>query len=661
MNRFITTVTAAAALLLSVAPASGQRNRLWYDTPAAYWEEALPIGNGRLAAMVFGGPEKEEIQLNEETISAGQPYNNYNPEGPEYLQQVRELIWSGKSKEAQEIADKKLLSPVGRELQYQTAGSLNITFPDHAGYSEYCRELDIDNAVSRTTYKVGDVQYVREAFASLTDQLIIMRITASRKGALNCSLSLSTPMPSPVTTAKGKVLRMEGVTGGSDFITGAVKYCTEVKAVNKGGRVNSTGDSLKVENATQLLVYVSIATNFVNYRDLSADPVKRCEAYMKNSSRSYDKAKAAHIAAYKEQFDRVKFELASDYDGDSKTTTYRTIAIPWTSDNDLVTLYFNYGRYLLISSSQPGGQAANLQGKWNRHTSPPWSCNYTTNINAEMNYWPAEVTNLAELHEPFLRMVKELSESGSETARRQYDCRGWVLHHNSDLWRCTGALDYAYCGLWPTGGAWVCQHLWDRYLYNGDKDYLAEVYPIMKGAAEFFVDFLVEDPNTGYMVVVPSSSPENRPRSQSGNLQSGVTMDNQLVSDLFSNIEHASEILGVDKEFSDTLKTLRHRLTPMQVGRYGQLQEWAQDWDSPDDHHRHISHLWGPVPHSGALRCCAQHSHPEDRCLYRMVNGLESMLLGQDAGRQPCIQDDQRSAQPRGSAGPERAGRRNLS
>lgn len=596
MKHILTIITAATAMLLSMAPASGQRNRLWYDTPAAYWEEALPIGNGRLAAMVFGGPEKEEIQLNEETISAGQPYNNYNPEGPKYLQQVRELIWAGKSKEAQAIADKKLLSPVGRELPYQTAGSLNITFQGHGEYTDYHRELDMDNALVTTSYKVGDVQYFREAFASLTDQLVVFRITASRKGVISCALSMSTPMPSPVTTARGKVLRMEGVSGDSDFIKGAVRYCTEVKAVNKGGRVIAEGDSLRVENATELLVYVSIATNFVNWRDLSADPVKRCEAYMKNSSRRYDKARASHIAAYKEQFDRVKFELASDYDGDAQTTTYRTVAIPWTSDNDLVTLYFNYGRYLLISSSQPGGQAANLQGKWNRHTSPPWCCNYTTNINAEMNYWPAEVTNLAELHEPFLRMVKELSESGRETARGQYDCRGWVLHHNSDLWRCTGALDYSYCGLWPTGGAWVCQHLWDRYLYNGDKDYLAEAYPIMKGAAEFFVDFLVEDPNTGYMVVVPSNSPENRPRSQSGNLQSGVTMDNQLLTDLFSNVERASAILGVDKEFSDTLRVLRHRLTPMQVGRYGQLQEWAQDWDSPDDHHRHISHLWGFFP-----------------------------------------------------------------
>ncbi len=599
MKRTLIHFLTAALALLSALPLCAQRNRLWYDKPAEYWEEALPIGNGRLAAMVFGGAEKEEIQLNEETISAGRPYSNANPEGPKYLQQVRELIWAGKSAEAQNIGTEKLLSPVGQEMPYQTAGSLNISFPDHAGFTDYYRELDIDNATTTTRYKVRDVEYVQEAFASLTDQLIIVRLTASRKGAINCALSLSTPMPEPAVSARGKTIRMEGASGdGQGIKGGALRYCTDVKAVNRGGKVIAEGDSLKVEKASELLIYVSMATNFVNYKDISADEVKRCESYMKNSSRKYDKARAAHVAAYKTQYDRVKFELASDYDGDSKTTVHRTVSIPWTSDNQLVTLYFNYGRYLLISSSQPGCQPANLQGKWNKKVSPPWNCNYTTNINAEMNYWPAEVTNLAELHEPFIRMVREVSESGAETARVQYGCRGWVLHHNTDLWRCTGALDRAYCGIWPTGGAWVCQHLWERYLYSGDKEYLAEIYPIMKGAAEFFVDFLVEDPNTGYLVVVPSSSPENKPKSQDGNLQSGVTMDNQLLSDLFSNIETASGILGVDSEFSDTLRTLRRRLTPMQVGQYGQLQEWAQDWDDPDDHHRHISHLWGFFPGS---------------------------------------------------------------
>ncbi len=590
-------ITIAAISLLTAIPATAQRNRLWYDKPAACWEEALPIGNGRIAAMVYGGAQKEEIQLNEETISAGRPYENYNPEGPKYLQQIRELIWAGKSEAAQELGNAKFISPAGEEMPYQTAGSLNISFPDHDGFTDYYRELDIDNAITTTRYKVGDVEYTQEAFASFTDQLIIVRISASKKGAINCELSMSTPMPSPSITAKGKTIRIEGASCDGQKIKGGVlRYCTDIKAVNNGGKVTAENGTIKVEKASQLLVYVSMATNFVNYKDISADEVKRCEGYLKNSSKKYDKAKDAHTAAYKAQFDRVKFELASEYDGDGKTTVSRIASISNAPDYQLITLYFNFGRYLLISSSQPGCQPANLQGKWNKLVSPPWCSNYTTNINAEMNYWPAEVANLAELHEPFLQMVREVYETGQKTARLMYGCRGWVLHHNTDLWRCTGALDSAHCGLWPTGGAWFCQHLWDRYLYNGDNTYLAEVYPIMKSAAEFFVDFLVEDPNTGYMVVVPSCSPENGPKSQDGNLQSGVTMDNQLLTDLFSNVERASGILGIDKQFSDTLRTLRRRLTPMQIGQYGQLQEWAEDWDDPEDHHRHISHLWGFFP-----------------------------------------------------------------
>ncbi len=597
MKRTLKLVVMAGIALLTAIPVSAQRNRLWYDKPAVYWEEALPIGNGRIAAMVFGGAQKEEIQLNEETVWAGSPYENYHPEGIKYLKQMRELIWAGKSGEAEELGNAKMISPVGQEMPYQTIGSLNITFPDHDGFTDYYRELDIDNALTTTRYKVGDVEYTQEAFASFTDQLVIVRISASKKGAISCELSIDTPMPSPSITAKGRTIRMEGASSDGDMVKGGVlRYCTDIKAVNSGGKVTAGNGTVKVEKASELLVYVSMATNFVNYKDISADEVKRCEGYMKNSSKKYDKAKAAHTAAYKAQYDRVKFELASDYDGDGKTTDSRTVSIAYAPDYQLVTLYFNYGRYLLISSSQPGCQPANLQGKWNKFVSPPWCSNYTTNINAEMNYWPAEVTNLAELHEPFLQMVKEVSESGHKTAQLMYGCRGWVLHHNTDLWRCTGALDSAHCGIWPTGGVWFCQHLWDRYLYSGDNAYLAEVYPIMKSAAEFFVDFLVEDPNTGYLVVVPSCSPENGPESQDGNLQSGVTMDNQLLTDLFSNVERASGILGLDKEFSDTLRTLRRRLTPMQIGQYGQLQEWAQDWDDPNDHHRHISHLWGFFP-----------------------------------------------------------------
>ena len=340
-----------------------------------------------------------------------------------------------------------------------------------------------------------------------------------------------------------------------------------------------------------------MATNFVNYKDISGNPSGRNKVSMKNAGKNYARALQAHISAYQKYYNRVSLNLGRTSQAD-KPTDVRIKEFAISDDPHLVALYFQFGRYLLISSSQPGGQPANLQGIWNQKLNPAWKCRYTTNINAEMNYWPAEVTNLREMHEPFLQMVKELYENGQEAAREMYGCRGWVLHHNTDLWRMNGAVDRAYCGPWPTCNAWLCQHLWDRYLYSGDKEYLASVYPILKSASEFFVDFLVRDPNTGYLVVTPSNSPENSPSIWKGkaNLFAGITMDNQLVSDLFSNTRSAAQILNLDKQFCDTILSLKRQLPPMQVGQYGQLQEWFEDWDNPNDHHRHISHLWGLFP-----------------------------------------------------------------
>ena len=585
----------SAVLAFLVSAGLGAQNVLRYETPAAEWEEALPIGNGRIAAMVYGNPVCEEIQLNEETISAGSPYNNYNPAGLKMLPEIRKMIFEGRYKEAQDLSDRALISPVGQEMSYQTAGSLKIDFGARE-YASYERVLDIDNAVTRATYKAGGVTFTEEAFASFTDNLIIVRFSADKPGAVDCRLAFSTPMPDPVVKVlSSKLMRLEGMGSDSGPIKGGIHYVVDVKAVNAGGRCSSEVDGISVKGANTLTLYISLATNFVDYKDISADPYARNREYLKASSRNYEKALAAHTAKYKEQFDRVKLDLGTTGYVE-KPTDYRIFAFKFIEDPALVSTYFQFGRYLLISSSQPGDQAANLQGKWNRHVKAPWCGNYTTNINAEMNYWPAELTNLPELHEPFIRMVKELAQSGAETAREMYGCRGWVLHHNSDLWRCTGALDHAYCGEWPTGAAWVCQHLWDRYLYNGDKEYLADVYPVMKGAAEFFVDFMVEDPNTGYLVVCPSNSPENRPSGKEASLFAGVTMDGELLTDLFQNVEYASAILGEDAAFADTLKALRKRLPPLQVGRHAQLQEWFEDWDNPEDHHRHVSHLWALYP-----------------------------------------------------------------
>jgi alpha-L-fucosidase 2 len=570
---------------------------LWYDKPAVFWEEALPLGNGRLGAMVYGNPASEEIHLNEETISAGSPYKNHNPEAREALPLIRQLIFEGKYPEAQEMAGEKILSKNGFGLPYQTAGSLHLNFRGQDKYTNYRRELDIDRAVATTTYTVDGVDYRRETFTSLTDQLVIVRLTASKAGKLNFDIALSCPQETEVQTTGSHRIGMEGITKGDDFTEGKVCFRVDAELRLRGGKSIARDSLLSVTDADSATIYVAIATNFVNYRDISGDPAARNQNCLKNAGRDYARALDDHIAAYRKYYRRVSLDLGSSPQAD-KPTDRRIREFAVSDDPHLVALYFQFGRYLLISSSQPGGQPANLQGIWNNKLNPAWKCRYTTNINAEMNYWPAEVTHLSEMHEPFLQMIRELSESGRETAREMYGCRGWMLHHNTDLWRMTGAVDRAYCGPWPTCNAWLCQHLWDRYLYSGDREYLAGVYPIMKSASEFFVDFLVRDPNTGYMVVTPSNSPENSPSQWRGkaNLFAGITMDNQLVFDLFTNTELAAQILHKDPLFCDTIASLKQQLPPMQVGRYGQLQEWFEDWDNPNDHHRHVSHLWGLYP-----------------------------------------------------------------
>lgn len=577
---------------------SQQKAILWYDSPAQHWEEALPLGNGRLGAMVYGDPVNEEIQLNEETVSAGSPYKNYNSEAKEALPAIRKLIFDGNYAEAQLMAGEKILSKNGFGMPYQTVGSLRLHFQGQENYTDYRRELDIDKALATTTYRVNGVEYKRETFTSFTDQLVIVRLTASKPGMLTFTAALTCPQAVEVSVSGKNTIKMNGITKGDQFTEGAIRFAADLKLELQGGKSIAQDSVLSVSNANSAVLYIAMATNFVNYKDISADAVKRNQVYLKNAGKNYSKALQEHIAAYQKYYHRVSLDLGYTSQAD-KPTDVRVKEFAVSDDPQLISLYFQYGRYLLISSSQPGGQPANLQGIWNDKLNPAWKCRYTTNINAEMNYWPAEVTNLSEMHEPFLQMIRELYENGQEAAREMYGCRGWVLHHNTDLWRMNGAVDKAYCGTWPTCNAWLCHHLWERYLYSGDKDFLASVYPIMKSASEFFVDFLVRDPNTGYMVVTPSNSPENAPRQWKGkaNLFAGITMDNQLVFDLFTNTEAAAHILnGKDEQFCDTIRSLKKQLPPMQVGQYGQLQEWFEDWDNPNDHHRHISHLWGLFP-----------------------------------------------------------------
>ncbi len=586
------------AMCVGMTARSQQKAVLWYDSPAKYWEEALPLGNGRLGAMVYGDPVNEEIQLNEETVSAGSPYKNYNSEAKEALPAIRKLIFDGNYAEAQLMAGEKILSRNGFGMPYQTVGSLRLQFEGQENYTDYRRELDIDKALATTTYRVNNVEYKREVFTSFTDQLVIVRLTASRPGMLTFTTALTCPQEVEVSVSGTNSISMRGTTKGDHYTEGAIRFAADLKLELQGGKSIAKDSVLSVSNANSAVIYIAMATNFVNYKDISADPEKRNRTYLKNAGKNYLKAFQEHIAAYQKYFRRVSLDLGHTSQAD-KPTDVRVKEFAVSNDPQLVSLYFQFGRYLLISCSQPGGQPANLQGIWNDKLNPAWKCRYTTNINAEMNYWPAEVTNLSEMHEPFLQMIRELYENGQEAAREMYGCRGWVLHHNTDLWRMNGAVDRAYCGTWPTCNAWLCHHLWERYLYSGDKEFLASVYPIMKSASEFFVDFLVRDPNTGYMVVTPSNSPENAPRQWKGkaNLFAGITMDNQLVFDLFTNTEAAARILnGKDELFCDTIRSLKKQLPPMQVGQYGQLQEWFEDWDHPNDHHRHISHLWGLFP-----------------------------------------------------------------
>ena len=577
---------------------SQQKAILWYDSPAQHWEEALPLGNGRLGAMVYGDPVNEEIQLNEETVSAGSPYKNYNSEAKEALPAIRKLIFDGNYAEAQLMAGEKILSKNGFGMPYQTVGSLRLHFQGQENHTDYRRELDIDKALAITTYRVNGVEYKRETFTSFTDQLVIVRLTASKPCMLTFTAALTSPQEVEVSVSCKNTIKMSGITKGDQFTEGAIRFAADLKLELQGGKSIAQDSVLSVSNADSAVLYIAMATNFVNYKDISADAVKRNQVYLRNAGKNYSKALQEHIAAYQKYYHRVSLDLGYTSQAD-KPTDVRVKEFAVSDDPQLISLYFQYGRYLLISSSQPGRQPANLQGIWNDKLNPVWKCRYTTNVNAEMNYWPAEVTNLSEMHEPFLQMIRELYENGQEAAREMYGCRGWVLHHNTDLWRMNGAVDKAYCGTWPTCNAWLCHHLWERYLYSGDKDFLASVYTIMKSASEFFVDFLVRDPNTGYMVVTPSNSPENAPRQWKGkaNLFAGITMDNQLVFDLFTSTEAAAHILnGKDEQFCDTIRSLKKQLPPMQVGQYGQLQEWFEDWDNPNDHHRHLSHLWGLFP-----------------------------------------------------------------
>lgn len=573
--------------------------KLWYDEPSGdTWENALPLGNGRLGAMVYGNVDTEIFQLNEHTVWSGSPNRNDNPNALEALPKVRELIFNGKYKAAEKLANDKIITKKSHGQMFQPVGNLELSFPNHTDYQDYYRELDISNAISKISYKINGVTFTRESFVSLTDRLLVIRVTASKPGKIDFTANFTTPHAnSRIETKPGNQISLWGRTSDHEGIEGKVEFNALMGLKAQNGRITQADTSITVEHADEAILMVSIASNFNSYQDLSGDEVLRARGFLDAGiDKDYKVLISDHIKRYQELFNRVVLDFgeteASKQPTDERLANFRN-----TEDPSFVALYFQYGRYLLISSSQPGGQPANLQGIWNQSMNPAWDSKYTININAEMNYWPAERTNLSELHEPFLKMVKELSETGQETAKTMYGTRGWMAHHNTDIWRITGPIDGAFWGIWNGGGAWASQHLWEHYLYTGDTTFLKTSLPIFKGAAEFYADFLVQHPKYPYLVIAPGNSPENAPEAHQGSsITAGSTMDNQLVFDVFNTYIQATEVLGKESAFVDSLKVLRSKLPPMQIGKHNQLQEWLDDVDSPEDNHRHISHLYGLFP-----------------------------------------------------------------
>ena len=606
MKKKLTIIVLAVAFSLTAA---AQNHRLWYSRPASHWLEALPVGNSHLGGMVYGGTDTEEIQLNEETFWSGSPHDNNSRESLQYLPEVRRLIFDDKEGEAAKLIDQHFVKgPHG--MRFLPMGSLKLKL-GHNDVQQYERALNLSDATATTSYIYKGVKYERTVFASQADNVIIVQLKASKKGELEFDIHFTSQLQNKVSTLSeqegisGKVNELVAVVDGveQEGIKAGLKAECRVM-VETDGEVEREADKLSVDDATTATLYITAATNFVNYKDVSGNPVKKnSETLARVKGKRYKQLLANHTKKYQEQYNRVLLTLPKSANSNLETDKRVAAFEQDASDLDLVSLMMQYGRYLLISSSQPGGQPANLQGVWNDKINAPWDSKYTININAEMNYWPALVGNLAETQQPLFSMIRDLSETGVKTAQEMYGCRGWVAHHNTDLWRIAGPVDGTTWGMFPTGGAWLTTHLWQHYLYTGDKQFLAAYYPVMKGAADFLTDYLQPYPADGYikqaagwLVTAPTVSPEHGPVGKNTTVTAGSTMDNQIVFDVLSQTLAAAKILGQDQTQIASLRSQISKLPPMQIGRYGQLQEWMQDGDDPKDEHRHISHLYGLYP-----------------------------------------------------------------
>jgi len=603
---------------------SGERNvdpatTLWFDEPAAIWEDALPVGNGRLGAMVYGKYGEEKIQFNEETYWTGGPYSTVVKGGYKELPKIQKYIFEGEPIEAHKLFGRALMGYPVEQQKYQSMANLHLFFKEDS-VSGYNRSLDLKTGIATVKYKANGINYTREIIASAVDQTIAVRISADRPGSISLDAELRGVRNNSHSNYATDYFRMDGVghnqlklTGKSaDYmgVDGRLKYEARIKALPEGGSMVLKGSRLKIENANAVTLYFVAATNFVNYKDVSADQHARVEKMMAHlEGSSFTDIKQSAVEDHRKYFDRVSLTLPTT-DNSYLTTDERMSKIQTGPDPQLATLCYNFGRYLLIASSRPGTQPANLQGIWNNDMNPAWDSKYTTNINTEMNYWPVETANLSEFSEPLITMVKELTDQGAEVAKEHYGAGGWVFHQNTDLWRVAAPMDGPTWGTYTVGGAWLTTHLWEHYLFTRDKEYLKEVYPIIKGSVQFFMDFLVEYPDKDWLVTNPSNSPENPPKGKGyeyfydevtgmyyfTTIVAGATMDMQILKDLFAYYGEASKILEKDSEFAKAVLEARDRFPPSQVGKDGMLQEWTEDYEQLEDKHRHFSHLYGLYP-----------------------------------------------------------------
>lgn len=574
-------------------------DKIWYRQPAAEWNEALPIGNGRLGGMIFGKAAKEKIQLNEDSVWYGGPKERNNPDALQHLPQIRQWIAEGRIRDAEKLAVMALSGVPEGQRHYMPLADLTLAFAGHEGEVEdYRRELDLSTGIASVTYRTGGVRYNREILSSHVDQVLTVRLEADMPGALSLTARLMRGEKNKYAEQIGKLsdrsIAIRGNCGG-----GGSEFCAVLHAEAHGGAVSVIGEHLIVDQADSLTLYLAAATTF-RYDDPEAECFRRVEEAV---AKTYSRLKDDHQGDFGRLYDRVSFKLNSPSDDIADLPTDKRLEQIREGGEDagIIPLYFQYGRYLLISSSRPGSLPANLQGIWNDKIEPPWDSKYTININAQMNYWHAETCNLSECHEPLFDLIERMRERGRKTAQIMYGCRGFVAHHNTDIWGDTSPQDiYIPATYWPMGAAWLCLHLWEHFEFGGDREFLLRAYETMKESALFFLDYLIETPH-GKLVTCPSVSPENTyvlPNGERGCLTMGPAMDNQILHALFTGCIRASEMLDADESLREEWILVRSRLPEPQIGRYGQLQEWLEDYEEKKAGHRHISHLFGLHPGS---------------------------------------------------------------